>query len=294
MVAEVPNTGWDPRIHLFRAGREVDIYAVIADHYVVFVDTAATPDDAAMIVEAMRPHLATRRPLVVNTHADYDHAWGNAAFASPEGICPAPIIGHRRTGERLRSPAARAYLEERQRAEPRFASVRLVPPDICFDGRLMIDGGDLELHLLHTPGHVEDHVAVWIPAIRTLLAGDAAEHPFPYVGEHAVLSELCATLEQLRALEPSVVIPCHGGTTDPGLLTRNLAYFAGLRAALAPIVTAGSAPPDWRERPDVDAALGLPFEMVLRNLGIAPEGIADFYRDAHRRAVRATLADLLV
>jgi glyoxylase-like metal-dependent hydrolase (beta-lactamase superfamily II) len=157
----------------------------------------------------------------------------------------------------------------------------------------VIAGGDLDLHLLHTPGHVEDHVAVWIPAVRTLLAGDAAEHPFPYVGEHAVLSELCGTLERLRSLEPSVVIPCHGGTTDPGLLTRNLAYFAGLRAALAPLVAANSVPLDWRERPDVDAALGLPFEMALADLGIAPEGISDFYRTAHRRAVRATLADLL-
>src|SRR5579871_1622954 len=111
-VSEVPNAGWDRRIHLFRAGHEVDTYAVVTERSVVFVDTTATPEDAAMIVEAMRPHLETRLPLVVNTHADYDHAWGNAAFATPGGTCPAPIIGHRLTSERLRGGADAAYLEE--------------------------------------------------------------------------------------------------------------------------------------------------------------------------------------
>jgi glyoxylase-like metal-dependent hydrolase (beta-lactamase superfamily II) len=290
-ISEVTNAGWDPRLRIIRVGKEVDISVLVTTRYVIFVDTAATPDQAAAIVELVRPALATRQPLVINTHADYDHAWGNAAFL-PGGICPAPIIGHRLTRERLLGAEARAYLAQRQREDARFAGVRLVPPAIAFDGDLIIDGGDLTLHLLHAPGHAEDHVAAWLPEIRMLLAGDAAEHPFPYVGDHAVLPVLRRSLERLRTLDPAVVVPCHGGTTDPDLLRRNLAYFDRLEEALGTMLAAGRLAADWREREDIDVAVGLPFEQILQEMDIDPAGVSDFYRTAHRRAIRATLVEL--
>ncbi|HZJ49394.1 MAG TPA: MBL fold metallo-hydrolase [Actinomycetota bacterium] len=52
---------------------------------------------------------------------------------------------------------------------------------MTFAGPFRIDGGDLRLDLVETPGHTEDHVSVWIPQLRLLLAGDAVEHPFPHV-----------------------------------------------------------------------------------------------------------------
>ena len=56
------------------------------------------------------------------------------------------------------------------------------PPTLrsCFsvNGRLLIDGGDLTLALLPTPGHTIDHYALYIPEINTLLAADAAELPY--------------------------------------------------------------------------------------------------------------------
>src|SRR5579871_2411206 len=87
-IVEAPNCGWDERIRLFRAGTEVDVFVVITSRYVVFVDTTATPENTAAIAETMRPALATRLSLVIDTHADYDHAWGNAAFAGPDGALP--------------------------------------------------------------------------------------------------------------------------------------------------------------------------------------------------------------
>ncbi len=55
-------------------------------------------------------------------------------------------------------------------------------PTLTFSGENMtIYGEDLSLHLLHTPGHTPDHLAVWIPEIGTCLAVDAVEHPIPEV-----------------------------------------------------------------------------------------------------------------
>lgn len=287
-LAEVPNGGWDARLRVFRAGDEVDTCALITQRYVVLVDTMATPELAEDIVAAVRGELAGRQLLVVNTHADWDHSWGNAAFEAPGGRYPEPIIGHARCAERLRGEEERRRLEEMRRKEARFTSVRLVPPTITFAGEgLRIDGGDLTLELLPTPGHTPDHVSVWVPELRLLLAGDAAEHPFPCVGPAEALPELRHSLERLRALDAAVVIPCHGGTTDPGLMERNLAYFAELERRAREALAEGRLPEGWEAREDLPDLLGLPYEAAVRMAGADPAKVPEGYRAFHVEAARA-------
>ena len=292
-LSEVPSAGWDRRLHVFRADNEVDTCALVTERYVVLIDTMATPELAAGIVEAVSVELAGRQLLVVNTHADWDHSWGNATFEAPGGPYLAPIVGHVKTAERLRGDEARRYLAERQRNEARFAHVRLVPPTITFEGTLRIEGGDLTLELIPTPGHTEDHVSVWVPELRLLLAGDAAEHPFPYVERPEGLPELRRSLQRLAALEPAMVIPCHGGTTDPGLLARNLAYFDELERRGRALLETGQAPDDWERREDLPALLGLPYEDAVRRAGADPATVPAFYRGFHVAAARATVAGLM-
>ncbi len=293
-LREIPNSGWDKRLRLFRDGHEVDTAALVTQRYVVIIDTLATPESAAAMMKLLRPTLAGRDLLVINTHADYDHCWGNTLFAWPDGAYPAPIIAHEEARKRLQSAEARQYLAERQQKEARFAHVRLVAPTITFTGGLRIEGGDLTLELLPTPGHTVDHCSIWIPELRLLLAGDAAEHPFPGVDEDQpeTLPTLRHSLEQLAALNAATVIPCHGGTTDPALITRNIAYFAEIERHARASRAAGLVPPDWRAREDIAEIIGLPFEQAVKDAEADPATIEDFYRIFHLAAVRATLANL--
>lgn len=292
-LTERPNGGWDARLRIFRAGDEVDTCALVTERFVVLVDTMATPELAAAVLAAIRTNLTGRQLIVVNTHADWDHCWGNATFATPTGSRPAPIIGHARAADRLRGATERAVLLEKQRAEPRFASVRLVPPMITFTGELTIEGGDATLHLIPTPGHTPDHIAVWVPEMRTLLAGDAAEHPFPCVGQPETLPQLRQSLRQLEALRPTTVIPCHGGTTDAGLLARNLAYFDTLERHARDAVSTATLPPDWRTLEDLPAQLGLSYEQAVQFAGADPASISAVYRAFHLEAARAMVATVL-
>ncbi len=264
VITELPTP--DPRVRMFRSGTEVDCFAVVTRRHVVVVDTFGTPAEAAQMLALLEGDLAGRSLLVVNTHGHYDHAWGNALVA-PGGPHPAPILGSRLAGEVLRSQAARDKLTRKQAEDARFAEVVLCPPTVTFDGALTIDGGDLTLELRPAPGHSADQLVVWIPELRLLLAADALEFPFPYVEQDADLPVLLATMRELRALDPAVVLPCHGGGHDASLIERNLAYFARLAA-----------------RPDTT------FEQALADLGLADVPSADFYRELHGLNVRATRA----
>lgn len=282
--------GWDARLRGFRCGDEVDTFALVTDRFLIFVDTTATPEQAGAIVAMLRAEAQGRQPLVILSHADYDHCWGSAVFA-PGGALPAPIIGHALTRERLRSQAAADELAEKQREDSRFGSVRLVAPDIAYTERLTLDGGDLTLELLHTPGHTPDHTVIWIPALRLLLAGDAVERPFPYVPSGEALPTLRATLARLEALEPASITVCHGGVSDPALIARNIAYFDAVERHCREALTRAPTPalPSSMDGEALEQAVALPYAEALRLAETSPEEGSAFYRGFHQAAIRATL-----
>ena len=272
--------GVDPRVLVLRAGDEVDGFAVLSERFVLLLDTFSTPELARQALDLLRPLLAGRPLVVLNTHADLDHAWGNRVFAAG-GDWPSPIIGHREAAARLTGETERAKLERQQGANPRYANVRLVPPSILVGDHLRLAGGDLSLDLLHTPGHTQDHLAVWLPELRTLLAGDAAEFPFPHVQGGANLPKLRASLRRLIALDPLTVLACHGQTTQADLPGLNLAYFDRIEAAVRAVEPLDAGADDLPQR------IGFTYPEALAWLGADPERTAPFYADFHADAVRA-------
>ena len=288
--AEVPPAGWDERLRVFRAGDEVDTFALRTQRAVIVIDTMATPQHGQQLLAAITPDLEGRELIVINTHADWDHCWGNAAFIAAGAPQHVTIIGSSGTYARMTSDEERAYLATRQAKEPRFAPVTLVPPTVHFAGRAVIECGDLSLELIPTPGHTADHIAIWIPALSLLLAGDAAEQPFPHVDTAATLPTLRHSLTAMAALNPAMVIPCHGGTTDPALLTRNSAYFDTIEARVRTAIAARSLADDWRERADIADHIGYPFTDAVRDVGSNPDTVPTFYRSFHPSAVRTMIA----
>jgi glyoxylase-like metal-dependent hydrolase (beta-lactamase superfamily II) len=256
------NGAWDPRVRVFHSS-DVDTTAVVTERFVVINDTQMTVQNCQSILEILRPELETRGLLAINSHQHDDHVWGNAAL--PVGT---PIIALEASVAMARNPEFQRVLEEKRAQDARFQDVRIVPPTLTSSTHLTVHGGDLTLELLPAPGHSPDQLVVWIPKIKTLLATDAAEHPLPYAGNAADLGTLRATLAQLQRLEPSVVIPCHGGTSDAGLLARNIAYFDELERR----VRAGET---WT------------FEDALQSINLEPENVEAFYRRFHERNTEA-------
>lgn len=288
-VELVPNAGWDERILVCRRGDLVDVFIVVTARYLVFVDTLFNTTTAQALLALAEPWRAGRQAIAINTHADWDHAWGNHQFAPPQAPVHIPIIASRRCAERLRSAEAAAKLRAMQAEQPgRFDDVLLTPPTVLFDDQLTLDGGDLTLELFPTPGHQPDHVSLFIPQIRTLLAGDAAELPFSFVEGAAALPALRDSLARMTALDPQTVLYCHAPTNaGPALLHQNSAYFdlveQRCRGALARGVPALPGPDV-----DVEQLVGFPFSEAIPNY-LDAAALENFYRPGHQAALRAML-----
>jgi glyoxylase-like metal-dependent hydrolase (beta-lactamase superfamily II) len=232
-VEWLPNEGWDPRIHVAANGDLVNVFVLVTERFVVLVDTLLNPITANTLVEYAQAYLPGRQLLVINSHSDWDHAWGNQLFAGPNAPYPAPIIAHVASTSLYDGPEKVESLRKMQSEQPDiFADVAITKPTLTFHSRFDIDGGDLTLHLFPTPGHTPDHIAIFIPEISTLLAGDAAEIPYPIVYNALDLPVLRASLTAMANLQPQMAFYCHAPpSAGPQLLHDNIAYYDALEAA---------------------------------------------------------------
>lgn len=291
----VPGISGDERVRVFRRvfdvtgeyeGMEVDAYVVLTGRYVVVLDTMLCPTDVAYMMNFVTSELEGRPVLCVDSHADWDHAWGNAYFT---GEHAAPIIAHHHCLARLQSQEAADELVEFQRQYALFRDVKLVPPTITFNQSMTIHGGDLTIELKSAPGHHADQIAAWIPELRLLLAFDAVEKPVPLIeGTHSV-PHMFSTLEQLIALEPERVLCSHGKTTSPAQIAANLRYVREIERRGRLLLQ--TARPGDEELTKGSMLIDYSFDEVIE--GISGEIDRTFYAQAHEDNIRSVLRWLM-
>lgn len=269
----------DDRIVIVRAGDEVDGVFVRTERFNVLIDTLGTPELCRMALDLLEEKAAARPLIVINSHMDWDHFWGNEAIAGR-----APIIAHAGALDRLRDPSAQQILRDKASQDSRFRNVELVGPDITFSGSMVLNGGDLTLELIHTPGHTPDHIAVWIPELRICLAVDAVEYPIPEVWSKSAedLRLIRSSLERIRDLDATLVIPAHGQTSSPSTVKVNLGYFEALAARVDGLSESQLAD-------ELSRSSGLQLEDFVTIPDGMPLDTLTFYRNCHQTNLAATV-----
>ena len=291
----VPDMSGDERVRVFRRvfnmagemeGMEVDAYIVISERYVVVLDTMLCPADVTGMMSFVADELPGHAVLCVDSHADWDHAWGNAYFTGERG---GPIIAHDYCRTRLQSQEAADELAEFQQNYTLFRDVRLVPPTITFAQSMTIHGGDLTIELKSAPGHHPDQIVAWIPALRLLLAFDAVEKPLPLMDDQRCVPDMFATLEQLVALQPERVLCSHGKSTSPQLVADNLHYVREIERR-SRLLLREQRPSD-EELEHASSLIDYPFDEVIA--GVDGQIDRTFYGQGHENNVRAVLRWLM-
>ncbi len=229
---------------------------VLTPRRALVVDTLTGPEHMTPVLEFLAAEAGDRSRLVVNTHHHWDHVFGNAAFPGVDIVaqraCPRLIQAQLDGGdESLRLPPEEG-----------------VPlPTITFGDRLSFLDEDEAVHLIHTPGHSEDSLVVFLAGSRLLLGGDTVEWPLPNFGQRDCREEWVRTLRQLKQLPVDLVVPAHGPAMDKHIIDANERYVEGVYEAVTAAKAAGAA------RGELD----LPAEQFLA-AGVV---VDDVYRQAH-------------
>jgi glyoxylase-like metal-dependent hydrolase (beta-lactamase superfamily II) len=256
----------------------------------LLVDTLFDLRLTAEMLEVMRRATAAaeRVDVVVNTHANGDHCYGNELVAGAE------IVASRRSAEEM-AEVPPSVLAAFVAAAPdlgrtgdylaaifgsfSFDGIEVVPPSRTFDGELSLRVGDREVRLYELgPAHTAGDVVAHVPDAGIVFTGDLVfhgGHPIVWAGPVQRWLDAC---DRILALDPAVVVPGHGPVGDRAAVEAQRGYFEWLLAEGTPRLTAGMAPLEaardlaggpyagWGEGERLVANL----TALARDLGLAP------------------------
>jgi cyclase len=254
-VKQITEDVW---VHGIDAGGFPTVAALVLTPTRAFViDTLMRPQDMVPVLELLAERAGARRTVVVNTHHHWDHVYGNAAFPGvdivAQSACPRLILAHSTTT---------------------VESVPLQPPEgvplptVTFGDRLTYTDEHETVHLIHTPGHSEDSLVVFLTGARLLFAGDTLEWPLPNFAQRDGRNVWIHTLRQLKQLPADLIVPSHGPAMGRALIDANERYISAVYEAVAAAKKAGVGRHDL----DLPAAAFLGDDVVLD----------ETYAEAHR------------
>jgi glyoxylase-like metal-dependent hydrolase (beta-lactamase superfamily II) len=185
-----------------------NIGVVLGEGAALVIDTRSTHAQAREIQDDLRE--LTRDPVtvVVDTHAHFDHCFGNHVFR------PAAIWGHARAVPFLERTAGVRRVRV-AREHPELAAdldeVVIDPPDRTFDetGNPEVGGRRVELHFLGR-GHTDHDIVVRVPDANVLFVGDLLENgAVPFFADGYPL-DWPETAFRVAEMSTGVVVPGHG------------------------------------------------------------------------------------
>lgn len=180
--------------------------------------------DMLAAMKAAEPKAASHIDMLVNSHHNGDHCFGNSCCEGAE------IIAHRLAGEAMarEGPERLARLME---AAPQmgeagrylsrifgpfdFKGARQTLPTTTFETEITRTVGDKTVHILHVgPAHTPGDALVHVPADRVVFTGDILfieGHPIMWEGPVGNWIDAC---DRILAMDVETVVPGHGPITD--------------------------------------------------------------------------------
>ena len=217
---------------------------------------------------------------VVNTHAHFDHSFGNARFG-PDSDLGAPIYAHERVPahfDTYERPMLAELIAAGEEPREEWAEIVITPPTVLVGEAMTLDLGGTTAELLHLGrGHTDNDMLVRLPASGVWFAGDLVEESGPPVyGSGSFPLDWPGTIGQLRAelRDGDVLVPGHGAVVDAAFLAAQHELLVAAAALIVELHAAGVP----AERAEAEAGDRWPFPQGLPGAGLAAAA-----RDGYRQ-----------
>lgn len=205
------------------------------------IDPGIFPEEIDAIAGFLAGRGAEPRAIVL-THSHWDHILG------PERFPDVAVIAQASYADTVRAERGDRILKviadwEAGHGVERHRPFRIPQPDEVFADAMDLVLGDLDLRLVHAPGHAADQLVAYHPNSGTLWAADMlSDLEIPFVGHSLAAYE--TTLATIAGWDARALVPGHGHVTavPDEIRTRisdDIAYLEELRARVEEAVRRG-------------------------------------------------------
>jgi len=299
---------------------------IINDDDVIVVDTNGAPSTTREVLAALRRITNKPVTYVINTHWHDDHIIGDTvyreAFPGVEFVAHARMreylpnqgAANRKsflqgapealealkdslaknksiTGADLTAEERESYQSDIKLVELALAEApgtQLTLPTITLEDRLTLHRGNRVIDIRHLgSGHTGGDVVVHLPREGIVVTGDLVVWPVPLVGsDQSHVGDWSSTLEKLRALKPSIIVPGHGPVMrDDSYVKLMASLFASVKQQTDAAVARGETLDQARKSVNLDElrkqfAGDSAVRKVLFNMYVAGPAIAAAFREA--------------
>lgn len=224
---------------------------VVGSERALLIDTRSYHQHGMELLAAVR-ELTAKEIVVVNTHAHYDHCFGNSAFRDSQIYGHASMIDDLlRSAEHQRSEiVAHMRNTDRESVARDIEATEVVPPFYLVEGDTTLDLGEVEVELFHTGrAHTDHDLVVAVPAAGVVFTGDLVEEGADPHMEDAFPQEWGDTLKKVLA-HPSVQgadvwVPGHGDVVDHAYVEAQADQLCHLAERVDEAMAAGAAGVDY-------------------------------------------------
>lgn len=192
-----------------------------------------------LLAQAMHEEIkkVTNQPVkYVVLENSQSHAILGSKYWKEQG---AIIIAHVEADKKIVKSSVEIYDRAARRLQDKIIGSEIIRPDLTFQSKMPLLMGDTLIELLYIgPSHSPDDIQLWMPKEKLLISGDSAFNQrmlpiFPYT----VVSEWIDTWDKIEALEPEIIIPGHGESTDLATVTKfTKDYLVFLRAEVEKVL----------------------------------------------------------
>lgn len=189
-----------------------NVYVINGNKHIFIIDTYLGPDIMKQVNDYIISNFGNKPIVVINTHSDFDHVWGNCLYK--ESL----IIAHTKCLEYMKKHGLEQF-----ELYPNLirGDVVLTYPNITIDKYIRFEEDEVELY--HTPGHSDDSISIIDCFDKVLFAGDNIEEPYPFVEKDNV-PKYIKTLEKYLTLDVNIVIGGHSSISNKDLIRNNIEY----------------------------------------------------------------------
>lgn len=212
---------------------------VVGSRATLVVDTGLGPRNGATVLKEVAKVSSNSELYVATTHYHPEHSLGGAAFPATAKFIR-PTIQHQEMAE-VGKTIQNTFANMSPLHKELLDGVEYPRADILFDREYSLDLGGVHVRLFtRGPLHTKGDTMIFVEEERVLFSGDVVmNNAFLAASATSSIKTWIATLNELDALKPAVVVPSHGGIGDAALITRDREYLTLIQMKAADLKAQG-------------------------------------------------------